>query len=177
MDSALLWATWNGDPAAVADALARGAQPTAVNAIGRTALHHAARHEDASMADVLIRGGAVVNATTQRGDGAPLHYAATYGRGACCRVLLSAGADVHAVSCVGDTPLHKAAFKGSVDCVAQLLAAGADVRQRNNCAESPVDAAVRRGRLAAVALLHHAAAAAARWSGLRRTVLIAWCAE
>ncbi len=51
-----------------------------------------------------------------------LHAAAGYCQTEMMSFLLSAGADVNAGDCDGDTPLHNVE---SVDCAALLLAAGA----------------------------------------------------
>ena len=96
----------------------------------------------------------------------PLHFAAANGRtqqararalclprrtgsrtDACCqvRVLLAAGADVHARNCYGSTPLHMAAVASMRDAASVLLAAKADVNAVNNGGWTPLQYAIRGG--------------------------------
>ena len=96
------------------------------------------------------------------------------GNGDICRVLLAAGADVHARTCRTRTPLHTAAFYGAVDCAEQLLTAGADAASKDADRATPAAIARRRGHKQCAALLDEAAGAAARWGGLRRAALTAW---
>jgi ankyrin repeat protein len=105
--SALLGAAPTGSP--VADAAMKGDLP-AVKA--------------------LIKEGADVNAA--RGDGmSALHWAAERGNAEIAGVLLYAGANVSAVTRIGQyTPLHVAARSASLAVVDQLLKAGAGVDTR-----------------------------------------------
>ena len=162
-------AVTRGDSVAVLAHLRSGADPTA-------ALLTACRMQrDAGIAEALARGGAVVNAPGFMWGYAPLHWSAIGDLGACCRVLLSAGAAVGAVSDAGRTPLHVAAMHGAIDCATQLVAAGADIRALDGSGQTPVDVAAGYGRQALESLLRDAAAATARWSGIRRAALTAWC--
>ena len=173
MDAAFLLAVYHNDLAAVEHRLAAGADLAAVDGKGWSALHVAASRGFAAMTKLLLRRGASVDARTRYG-GTPLHLAT----GAeCCRMLALAGADVDAVNCRGETPLHYAAVGKPADSpsVEQLLAAGADARCRNSAGLTPAGAAYLYGRVEAAALLEDAAAACARWSGLRAAVITAWC--
>ena len=137
---------------------------------GRTALHYAALNLDASGAVALLRAGAAVNVRDREGE-TPLHWAAEVGSVACCRVLLRAGADVDAACDADWTPLHEAAWGGSADCTALLLAAGADVAMKtHDDGDTPQDLAMDYPTVAC--MLRDAAA---RWRGLRRAALTAWC--
>ena len=136
--------------------------------IGWSALHRAAFWGDLAAVEVLLRGGAAVDTRTPSGR-SPLHLAATE-CSSCCRALLDAGAEVNAVTDDGLSPLHYAASWNNVDCAVLLLAAGADAcRWRGG--HTPAEVAARRGHVALASLL----ADAARWGGLRRAALTAWC--
>ena len=160
------------------DALALAARlprdSAAVDENGNSALHWAVQRLDASNEVVLLlRAGAVAN-TCNRWGNTPLHCAAWYDKGDCCRLLLSAGAAVDASNDHGWTPLHVAASRGSVACAVRLLGAGADACARSARGETPADVAVTQGRFQLASLLRKAEAAAARWAGLRRAALAAW---
>jgi len=102
-----------------------------------TPLHLAARFGREDLADLLIAGGANVEALNEH-DERPLHVAAAHGRPAVAKLLLARGADVNAPGPAGKTPLHAAAFGVGVpsdvdartDVAKLLLAAGADVNAR-----------------------------------------------
>ena len=172
MSVALIRAVERGSLADVVACLAAGARAAAVDQDGWSALHSAACGEDPAIAEVLLRAGAAVDGRTAAGH-SPLHLAADNGR-SCCRVLLSAGADVNAATNDGMTSLHRAAWAGELDCAALLLAAGADARRRW-FRHTPADVAADRGHVALATLLADAAGAQARWVGLRRAALTAWC--
>jgi ankyrin repeat protein len=76
----------------------------------------------------LLRSGEDVNAA--QGDGmTALHWAAETGNAELAEMLLYAGANVGAVTRLGDyTPLHIASRAGRGDVVAHLIGAGADLR-------------------------------------------------
>jgi ankyrin repeat protein len=78
----------------------------------------------------LLKQGADVSAA--RGDGmTPLHWAAEHGDTAMTEMLVYAGANVAAVTRIGEyTPLHLAAKAGSAAVVQALLKARADVNAR-----------------------------------------------
>ena len=172
MDAALLTAVCRNEPAAVEQRLAAGANPAAVDHEGWSALHLAAYLGHAAAASVLLRHGAAVDARTQLGC-TPLHWAATL---ECCHMLVSAGADVDAVNRHDETPLHYAVWRHAHANVARLLAAGADARRRNGVGSSAADLA-SSNQPALVTLLRDAAAACARWSGLRAAAIAAWCSR
>ncbi|MYH48705.1 MAG: hypothetical protein F4151_04045 [Gammaproteobacteria bacterium] len=88
----------------------------------------AAMRGDLDAVRSLINQGADVNGA--QGDGmTALHWAAENGSAATAELLLSAGANLSAVTRLGGyTPLHLAAKAGSADVVRAFLAAGADPR-------------------------------------------------
>jgi ankyrin repeat protein len=102
----------------------------------------------------LLREGADVNAA--QGDGmTALHWAAEVGNAELAEVLLYAGANVRAVTRLGDyTPLHLAARGGRTDVVRVLLAAGADAQAPTATgAARPLHFAARGGDPEIVSLL------------------------
>ena len=179
MDAALLRACSVGSLADVLDCLANGACATAVDVEGASALHLATRRRDARIAEALVRSGAPVNARSRFHATTPLHWVSgsdwATGSAACCALLLSAGADVDVADDAGITPLHNAAYFGVVDCAVQLLAAGADLGARDCWGHTAADVAAQESHVAMASLLRDAAAARARWSGLRRAALTVWC--
>jgi ankyrin repeat protein len=116
------------DLRAVRALLTQGADVSAALGDGMTALHWAAAHGNAELAEVLVYAGARVSAVTRLGDYTALHLASKGGHAAAVRVLLRAGADAKAqTSTGGATPLHFAAGAGSAEAVRALLDAGAEV--------------------------------------------------
>lgn len=74
----------------------------------------------------------------------PLWFALERGREACMKVLIGAGADVHAVP-FGRTLLMTAAYSGKASCVRLLLDAGARKEDRDAEGLTPLDYARRSG--------------------------------
>jgi Ankyrin repeats (many copies) len=103
----------------------------------QTLLHMAAEWGREDLADLLIAGGADVEARNES-DERPLHVAATYGRPTVVKLLLSKGADVGATGRRLNTPLHAAAcglggqsnIEGRLEVAKLLIAAGANVNAR-----------------------------------------------
>ena len=115
---------------------------------GDTALHMAAAAFQPSIARLLVKKRAPLNAVNRRGA-APLHYAADANRwhpkaqAETITYLLSAGADVNAQDANGATPLHRAVRTRSAMAVRALLAGGADVFLKNKNGSVPFDLATR----------------------------------
>ena len=171
MDAVLIAAVRYGDLGDVHRWLACGSNPNAVDVdFGASALTWAVCVDDVPKAAALVSAGASANARTRSGV-TPLHHAATNPSGGCCRVLLEAGADVDAVNDDGWTALHAAACRGTIHCATLLVAAGARLGAVTASGKTPVDIALALDKPAMVRLL----AAAARWAGLRRLALVAWC--
>jgi ankyrin repeat protein len=120
-----------GDIEAARALLKQGADVSAAQGDGMTALHWAAERGDLAMTEMLVYAGANVSSVTRIGAYTPLHLAAKSGNGPVVRALLKAGANVSAKSTnSGVTPLHLAAASGGVDAVTALLDKGADVDAR-----------------------------------------------
>ncbi len=135
-------AVFSEDAKVTALLLDAGADVTARDSLGRTALTLAARsNENPDVTRLLIRAGADVDErcrfirpSLQYFGGTPLTYAALANRNPeVTRVLLDAGADVEAADHYGGTPLMRAArYNQSVEVVKLLLDAGADVNAVNS---------------------------------------------
>ena len=124
-------AAMRNDVDAVRSLLKQGADASAAQGDGMTALHWAAEHDNVAMTEMLIYAGAYLQATTRLGDYTPLHLAGKAGHAAVARALLDAGSDANATTTTGGaTPLHFAAASGSANTVAVLLDHHADVNAR-----------------------------------------------
>ena len=160
-DSPLLDATKRGDEAAVRSLLAEGADPNVAQGDGLTALHLAAQAGNLEIAELLLAGGAKVEAQTRIGGYTPLHLASQGAHGAVVSVLLAAGANAGAVTTTtGVTPLHLAAkAMDGEDAVKALLEHGAPVNAQESSAEqTALMFAASHGRTASVReLLSHRA--------------------
>ncbi|ETS77218.1 hypothetical protein PFICI_11092 [Pestalotiopsis fici W106-1] len=132
----LLWAATNRNYELAQTLLEKGANASAVNNRGRTALHlivdssngggrssgdrtSAPKRPREEMLQLLLQHGADANAASD-GGWRPLHNAAQKGLTSIVQVLLNAGADINAPLSNGMTALHWAAFNGFEE-VAQLI--------------------------------------------------------
>ncbi|MGE3512353.1 MAG: ankyrin repeat domain-containing protein [Vicinamibacterales bacterium] len=125
-DSQVADAAERQDTALVARLLARGADASAPQPDGATALHWAVYHDLGATVDLLLRRGAAPNAVNDHGV-TPLALACEGGNGPLVERLLRAGADPNVRTVTGITPLMMAARAGAVEAVRALLAKGADV--------------------------------------------------
>jgi uncharacterized protein len=105
--------------------LREGADVNSRQADGATALHWAAYHGDAGLAELLLGAGADVSAANRNGS-TPMWLAATEGNAAMIETLLEGGADANEALPLGRRPLMMAARAGQVDAVRVLLDHGAD---------------------------------------------------
>jgi ankyrin repeat protein len=101
-----------------------GADLTATDAAGSSALHEAVASSKAEVCQVLIRRGADVNARDVRGH-TPLVDAIRNGNDYVFDILIEGGADVAVRSKLDVTPLHFAAAHGRVNMGRRLLELGA----------------------------------------------------
>lgn len=102
----------------------------ASDADGTTALHWAARQNDAAAVDALIKSGANVNAANRYGV-TPIALAATNGNASIIAKLLDAGVDVNTANPGGETVLMTAARVGKIDAVKLLIDRGANVNAKD----------------------------------------------
>lgn len=114
------------DPSAVRQLLADGHSPNDVDDQGRAGLEIAASKGNLQIAQMLIKGGAKLDARDQLGDTA-LHAAARQDQIEIVKLLLDAGAPVDPQNRDGMTPLMIAASRGELEIVRALLAKGASV--------------------------------------------------
>ena len=120
---------------------------------GDTALHVAAAGYRVEIAKMLLDAGADVGAAMNHRRGQPLHYAAdgfledpnweAQRQVRMIKVLLKAGADVHASDKNGATPLHRAVRTRCADAVKALLNAGGNTTLHNKPGSTPFHLAVQ----------------------------------
>jgi ankyrin repeat protein len=121
--------------------------------VGDTALHLAAAGHRDHIAQILLAAGANANAAANHRRSGPLHYAADgYSVGPAwdpprqvktIRILLNAGADIHARDKNGATPLHRAVRTRCAAAVSCLLDAGADPIRKNTSGSTAFHLAVQ----------------------------------
>ncbi|MFP5379513.1 MAG: ankyrin repeat domain-containing protein, partial [Vicinamibacteria bacterium] len=133
--SAVADAAMAGDRALVRTLLQQGGDVSAAQGDGMTALHWAAMHGDAEMAEMLLYAGANTRSTTRLGAFTALHVASSGGAAPVVRRLVDAKSDIAARTATGATPLMLAAASGSVEAVTILLDAGADANARETANE------------------------------------------
>ena len=119
-----------------------------------TPLHRAAEQGHASVARILIKLGADVNARCDVGR-TPLHWASLKNKAEVATLLIESKADLNAKQKDGWTPLHIAAGNGHSRVCRSLLAAGdrIDVNITENGARTPLHIAVKEGEVGVVQLL------------------------
>ena len=159
----LLEAVKGGDLAAARALLDQGADVSAPEVDGTTALHWAAHRDDIEAAELLIGAGSNVAAANRYGV-TPIALAATNGSAAMLERLLAGGADANASLLEGETALMTAARTGAVEAVRVLLDSGADVNAAERWrGQTALMWAAAEGHAAVVReLVAHGAAVAAR---------------
>jgi uncharacterized protein len=142
--------------------LAAGADVTSGNDVGATALHEAVFCKHTRVVKLLLEHGAdaVLNTMQckQRGDCDPFFALTLCNDAATLKLLLTAGADVHAATSSGDTCLHIAARHNySAPVVCLLIKAGADMHAVNSRGKSAAEVAHDNGNTLIQQLLVRAA--------------------
>jgi len=107
-------------------------------------LIEAAKKGKATKMNLLISLGADVCKETKRYDNTPLHAAASQGNLACLKTLLSAGANVNAITFDRSTPLHRAATNGQLASVAALIQANAHINACDSRGNTPLHKAAAK---------------------------------
>jgi len=114
------------------DKYRRCVDPTEVDSMGRTSLHHSVLQSVDS--DFLLiealQAGCDVNAVDKFGRCA-IHYAAKRGYVKCLRRLITCGASLDVLSKDGMSPLMEAVKKSQLEATKILVQAGANVNLRN----------------------------------------------
>lgn len=171
LTDSLIDAASEHDAERVRSLLAKGADPNARAAQGRTALYGAAGN--ASVIRLLVEAGADPNIESeQESEGLPLCFAACWGASEAVRALLDAGADPNLREDAGRAsgPLHWAADGGTTEVVEALLEAGADPNLDAN-GRIPLHLAAERGSVSIVRALLAAGANPDATSAEGRTAL------
>jgi ankyrin repeat protein len=123
------------------------------DALGRAALHWAARHDDSVLVGSILQCGADPNVRDRDGK-SPLHIAAAFGFAETAITLIAAGADKESRDCFGNTPLHVAAMRGQLSVIEALLDSGADVDSSNSFGESALQTTALSNEALALLLLY-----------------------
>jgi ankyrin repeat protein len=146
------------DSEGVRTLLKHKANVNAVDALGRSALLHAAREDHVEIARLLLEAGAD-DAITDRYGTTPLMEAARAGATEVVKLLAEQRPDVHAVDQHGRSALILACQSPRVNaaCLRALLALGADPQRKGGDGRSAIDQASGAGRWDLVALLDPAA--------------------
>jgi ankyrin repeat protein len=137
--------------------LKKGADATAAQADGMTALHWAAYHDAAAAARLLLAAGAKAKAENRYGV-TPLALACTNGSADLVGMLLKAGADPNTALRGGETALMTAARTGRVGPVKMLLEAGATVDAKERNGQTALMWAAAEGHAGVIELLIQAGA-------------------
>uniref|UniRef100_A0A672Q0W8 Ankyrin-1-like n=1 Tax=Sinocyclocheilus grahami TaxID=75366 RepID=A0A672Q0W8_SINGR len=136
-----------------------------------TVLHMAANEDDATLAQVLLRNGALVDTRDGRRKTA-LYHAVRHGNEKTATVLLKAGitsalfkapalmalllrvgAQINSVTQDGLTPLHLASQSGHTEAVAQLLEGKADIHVKDKQGRTALHCAAAQGEVSVIQLL------------------------
>ncbi|XP_044972070.1 poly [ADP-ribose] polymerase tankyrase-1-like [Hordeum vulgare subsp. vulgare] len=151
-ETPLHWAAYNGDRDLAMLLLYKGADVSAANPRG-TALHVAAMRGCPEVVRVLLRHGADPNKVASRVF-TPLVSSLLGGSVECMKLLIEAGANVHAGGFTGATPLLLACSRrGNVGFVKCLLKAGADPNLPDELGRLPIEIAAVQAEKKLVRLL------------------------
>uniref|UniRef100_A0A8C6VPK0 Ankyrin repeat domain 27 n=1 Tax=Nothobranchius furzeri TaxID=105023 RepID=A0A8C6VPK0_NOTFU len=140
------------------------------NTDGFSPLHVAALHGRSTLAALLVRHGANVNARTNQ-SATPLHLASQNSHIQVMKFLLECNAKLNKKDQYGNTPLIHACLRGNVEAADTLLQSHALVNMVNLQGNSALHVAVRGGHQELVELLLRAGASPALRNKRQRTPL------
>ncbi|XP_028264059.1 ankyrin repeat domain-containing protein 27 isoform X2 [Parambassis ranga] len=140
------------------------------NSDGFTPLHVAALYGHSSLASLLIRHRANVNARTNQ-SATPLHLASQNCHIQVVRLLLECNAKLNKKDHYGNTPLIQACLRGNLETATTLLKSNAMVNIVNLQGNTALHEAVRGGHQALVELLLRGGASAGLRNKRQRTPL------
>ncbi len=124
-DTRLVEAVKSQDRVAVDALLSEQVDANVAQPDGATALHWASYHDDLGLVELLLDGGAKIDAVNDYGI-TPLSLACENGAATMVSHLIAAGARPDVARSTGETPLMTCARTGSVEAVTALLTQGAD---------------------------------------------------
>lgn len=139
--SGLMIGAWEGNVPLMQLFHARGADIDKANALGETALMHAAWKGRREAVRWLLDRGARVN--REANQWSALHYAVFAGHDEVAELLAERGADINARSTNGSSVLMMAVYEGRENLARWLMARGADTRIRNDYGQSALDWAMK----------------------------------
>ena len=158
-DSPVADAAQRGEVEEIRTLLRQGADPSAAQPDGMTALHWSALNDQLDIVETLIFAGATLQPTTRVGGYTPLHLASRAGNAEVVAALLDAGANADVLTGTGAASLHFAAEANGVEVVNALVGHGADVDVRDGySSRTPAMFAAARNSAAALEALLDAGA-------------------
>jgi ankyrin repeat protein len=129
-----------------------------VSAVFAGEIHEAAKIGDLKTVKALLDSNPELIKATNETGATPLHSATYNGQTAMAEYLLSAGADINALTSQGSVPLHGAAFYGHIEAAKLLIAKGANVNIANRYGYVPLLSAAAGGNIEIVKSLIEAGA-------------------
>ena len=152
-------AAQRGEAEEIRNLLRQGADPSAAQPDGMTALHWSALNDQLDIVETLIFAGATLQPATRVGGYTPLHLASRAGNAGVVAALLDAGVNPDILTGTGAASLHFAAEADALEVVNALAGHGADVNVRDGySSRTPAMFAAARNSAAALQALLDAGA-------------------
>ncbi len=162
--TALTWAVYHDNLAAIDRLIAAGANVNVASEHGETPLSVACRNRSTAAALRLLKAGANPNLANSDGETVLMAIADMGGDGAAdnldlAKLLIAHGAQVDAREALtGQTALMWAAVRGDLPVAKALVAAGADIHATTRAGSTPLHFAVQQGAMPVAQLLLDAGA-------------------